>query len=252
MEDKILQIIVDQNEIGWKAMIFDLVKSEGMNPWDIDIGLLAKKYIERLKNYKELDLKMSGKVLLASAILLRMKSKRLLDEDLSEFDRLLAATDMTEEQFYDSLEQEIAKGEKLALTEEFELLPRTPQPRKRKVSVYDLVLALEKALEVKKRRLDRNAPIELKMPQRKFDITSAMTNVFDKILGFFKTAGEKLTFSKLANSEKKEDKVYTFIPLLHLANQEKVELKQEKNFAEIEITLKKEEKTTSNTENNKS
>ncbi|MEK6856961.1 MAG: ScpA family protein [Nanoarchaeota archaeon] len=240
MEDKILQIIVDQNEISWKAMIFDLVKSEGMNPWDVDIGLIAQKYIQKLKNYKELDLKMSGKVLLASAVLLRMKSKRLLDEDLSEFDRLLASTEVTEEQFYDSLEQELAKGEKLAVSENFELLPRTPQPRKRKVSVYDLVLALEKALEVKKRRLDRNVPLELKMPQRKFDITSAMTNVFGRIIDFFKIAGEKLTFSKLANSDKKEDKVYTFIPLLHLSNQEKVELKQEKNFGEIEIILKEE------------
>lgn len=234
VEERILQIIIDQNEISWKSMIFDLVNSEGMNPWDVDISVLAQKYVEKLKKYKEMDLKLSGKVLLAAAILLRIKSKRLLEEDLGEFDRLLATSEITEEQFYDSLEQELSQGEMLAKEEHFELLPRTPQPRKRKVSVYDLVLALEKALEVKKRRLFRNQPIELKIPQNKFDITTAMEKLFGKITHLL-NIGEKLTFSKIAPSQKKEDKVYTFIPLLHLSNQEKIELKQEKPFSEIEI-----------------
>ena len=56
-----------------------------------------------------------------------------------------------------------------------------------------------------------------------------------------KTLKEKLTFTKLLPSESREDKVHTFIPLLHLAQQNKIELVQETPFGEIEVLLKKKE-----------
>ena len=48
-----------------------------------------------------------------------------------------------------------------------QIYPRTPQPRKRKVSVFDLVQALEKALEVENRR---------KKSQTKHEKTSIKTS----------------------------------------------------------------------------
>ena len=48
----------------------------------------------------------------------------------------------------------------------------------------------------------------------------------------------KLTFTKLIPSNSREDKVYTFIPLLHLTNQRRIDLEQEKHFGEIEVYLK--------------
>lgn len=240
MEDRIFQLLVDQNEISWKSIIYDLVKQEDMDPWDINVSLLAQKYIDMIKELKESDLKVSGKVLLAAAILLRIKSKRLVGEDLSEFDRLLSSSEVDEDEFYDELEQELRQGEAQGLTEEFELNPRTPLPRKRKVSVYDLVQALEKALEVKKRRLfnEWNAIGDARLPERKFDITKAIMNVYDKIkFFFFHQKQKKLKFSELVQSKKKEDKVYTFIPLLHLSNEDKVDLFQEEHFSDFDITL---------------
>ena len=38
-------------------------------------------------------------------------------------------------------------------------------------------------------------------------------------------------------SDSKEDKIYTFIPLLHLDHQRAVDLTQKKHFGEIEIEL---------------
>lgn len=236
MEDQILQIVVQQNDIGWKSIIYDLVRSEKMNPWDVDISSLTQKYIDMLKKFKELDLKLSGKVLLAAAILLKIKSKKLVGDDLSEFDKLLASAD--QEQFYDELEQELKKGEQTALESGiiFELEHKLPQPRKRKVSVFELVKALEKALEVKRRRFDRIITAHVSIPERKFDITIAIKGIYDKILGLFSRL-KKLTFSDLLTSQKKEDKIYTFIPLIYLANQNKVELKQDVHFGEIEIQI---------------
>jgi len=236
MQDRIYSLLVEQNEISWKSIIFELINSEQMDPWDINISLLAGKYIERLHLLKEQDLKVGGKVLLAAAILLRVKSTKLVGDDLDEFDRLIAGTDLTQEQFYDDLEQELARGEELGLKEEFELMPRMPQARRRKVSVYDLVKALDKALEVKQRRVLNSVPPFMELPARKFDVTAAISNLFHRILSLF-SARPKLTFSELLPGNTKQDKVYTFIPLLHLSHQQKVELEQKEQFGEIDIRI---------------
>lgn len=240
MEEKIFQLLVEQNEVSWKSIIFDLIKQEDMDPWDINISILTQKYIERLKQLKNVDLKISGKVLLAASILLRAKSKQLVGDDMNEFDRLLASADVNEGEFYDELEQELRQGEVQGMTETFELTPRTPQPRKRKVSVYDLVSALERALEVKKRRVFNmwNMSGDAVVPERKFDVTKAIVGLYDRIkFFFFGQKHKKLRFSELVPSQKKEDKVYTFIPLLHLSNENKIDLSQDEHFGEINITL---------------
>jgi len=230
MEDKIFQVVVEQDELSWKTIIMDLINKEGMSPWDVDIGLLADKYIDRVSRLKEVNLKLGGKVLLCAALLLRLKSVRLLGEDMQEFDRLLQGE--PEPTFYDDLEQELKRGEEVVPDT---LSPRMPCPRKRKVSVFDLVKALEKALEVKHRRIERFVDVaEVHRPDKKFDVTTAMSSLFDRIVSFF-VKKEPLTFTKLCPSKDKEDKIYSFIPLLHLSNQQKVTLEQKETFGEIEI-----------------
>ena len=241
MEDKIFNMIVNENEVTWQTIIYDLVKQEKMDPWNIDVSKIAKKYIEFIKKLKEFDFKISGKVLLAAALLLKIKSKRLVGDDMDEFDRLLAGSDMTEDEFYDGLEGEYRSAQQIPEEDMMKLIPRTPQPRQRKVSVYDLVGALEKALEVKKRRIMRSIPeMKVEVPEKTTDITIVIKQVYKNILNFFSlNKGKKMTFTNLIPSETKEDKIRTFVPLLHLSNQRKVELEQEMNFGEIEIKLLK-------------
>lgn len=237
--DKIFSIIFSKaDEITWQSIIYELVKSEQMDPWDIDVSILAQKYMGMIKNLKEHDFRISGKVLLAAAILLKIKSTKLVGEDLSELDRLLIGVEEDMQEFgFDET------GETAKLDEIPALMPRTPQPRKRKVSIFDLVRALERALEVKKRRLLHSIPpLNLEAPKKKKDITEIIREVYGRIKSFFISAlKDKLTFSKLLPSDSKEDKVHTFIPLLHLAQQNKIELTQETHFGEISILLKKKE-----------
>ena len=56
--------------------------------------------------------------------------------------------------------------------------------------------------------------------------------VYDKLLGIFSESEEKYPFSELAGNTP-ESRVSTFIPLLHLDNQQKVWLEQEQHFEEI-------------------
>lgn len=240
-QQQVFSLLLDQDEVTWQSMIYDLVKTEQMDPWDIDISELAKKFLVMLKKFKEADFRISGKVLLAAALLLRLKSDKFVGEDMQELDRLIASTEQTGDEFYEELEQD-RQSINEAVPEEPHLLPRTPQPRKRKVSVFDLVEALEKALEVQQRRAVRviaEAPV-VKAPEKTTNMTVIIKDVYHQVRHYFLVKRVKhLTFSQLLPSQKKEDKVYTFIPLLHLTNQRKIDLEQEQHFGEIEILLTK-------------
>ncbi len=249
MEDKIFDMLMKEEEITWQTIMYDLVKSEKMDPWNINVSIITKRYIDMLKRLKELDFRLSGKVVLAAAILLRIKSRRLVGKDLDDLDALFASVD---EPDYDvSYLQEwsdfFKQHRKQSVEEILKLIPRTPQPRKRKVSIYDLIGALEKAMEVKKRRAVRhvNNEPDIELPQKKIDISQVIRDVYGRVKTFFLRAsgGEsKLKFSKLLPDQPtKEDKVFTFIPLLHLTNQRKIDLNQEKHFGEIEVELAKKE-----------
>jgi segregation and condensation protein A len=236
--DQVLEIIFDKDDITWQSMLYELVRTEQMNPWDVDVSLLAQRFLEMLKTLKEMDFRMSGKIILAAAILLKLKSSRLLDEDISNLDRLFAQTDEEEEGLLDDLKEEPVPQEDPA---NFRLIPRTPQPRKRKVSIFDLVDALQKAMEVKKRRVMRDIPtIKVEIPEKKVYISEVIKNMYGKIKNFFvQHQNTKLTFTKLVPSETKQDKVLTFIPLLHLTNQRKIDMLQYQHFGEIEVQLLK-------------
>ena len=235
--ERIFNILFSKaDEVTWQTILYELVKTEQMDPWDIDVSTLSQRYIEMIRTLKEHDFRVSGKVLLAAAILLKMKSHRLVGEDLTELDRLLIGVEEQMDELGFEEPSQIPKLDEIQT-----LIPRTPQPRKRKVSIFDLVEALEKALEVKKRRLLHSIPpLNLEAPKKKKDITEIIRDVYGRIKGFFINAIQgNLTFSKLLPSQSKEDKVHTFIPLLHLAQQNKIELVQDIPFGEIEVLLKK-------------
>lgn len=241
MQEKLFNLLFDQDEITWQTMIYELVKKEEMNPWDIDISLLAERFLEMLKEFKRMDFRVSGKILLAAAILLRIKSDRLVGDDLTKLNSLIAMSEEEEESFYDALMDDIDYDDTGSGERQFRLIPKTPQPRKRKVSVYDLVDALHKALEVKNRRVKFTPPdTKVEIPKKTVDISILIRDIYDQIKKFFVSNGiKKLTFSNLVPSKDKDDKIYTFIPLLHLDNQRKIEVNQQEHLGEIDISLNK-------------
>lgn len=239
-QDQIFQIVLGGEDVTWQTMLYDLVNSEQMDPWDIDIGILAGKFLVMLKKMKEMNFRVSGNVLLAAAVMLKLKTKRLMETDMVELDRMIAGTEeVSEEDFYDELEGELESHPK-SIFDEHKLIPRIPQPRKRKVSIYDLVSALEKALEVKKRRVERSIPgMKLEVPEKKVDMTRIISDIYSRVKAFVsQNNGKSITFSRLIPSPSKEDKVLTLIPLLHLANERKVDLEQKEHFGEIDIILR--------------
>ena len=224
-------MLLKEDEITWQTIIYDLIKTEQMDPWDIDISILTNEYIKAIKTLKDMNFFISGKVLLAASLLLRIKSTKLVTEDIAAFDNLLFNPESEEIDDYiaEEASQRVKDIPKLAI--------KTPQARKRRLTVQDLVDALQKALEVNQRKVIRKVEersINVQLPKVKIDITNLIKNVYQRILDLFKKE-DKVTFTKIVSSDKKEDKIYTFIPLLHLDNQGKINLIQEKPFGEIEI-----------------
>jgi segregation and condensation protein A len=238
VQKQILDLVFKEDELSWQDMLLALVEQEGMDPWDIDISVLSRSFADTLLKMKETNLRITGKVVLAAALLLKMKSERLMDEDLNALDQLINGEVYVEELddlFHEMVPFEANKHEHIP-----KVVPKTPQPRKRKISVYDLVNALEKALDVEERRKTFEEVPEFKAPEKKRELSEVMEDIFAKVTHHYKKQAKKpktLTFSQLVPSENKEDKVLTFVPLLHLENARKVNMNQEEHFGEIDVLM---------------
>ena len=239
--DQIIKLITDKKAISWQSILYELVRSEQMNPWDINIVVLTKKFIQIINKLKNMDFQLSGNMLLAAAILLKLKSEYFVKES-EKIDEIINSTqeilptdafemfDLPEDYPQEESEESIPK-----------IKPRNPKPRVRKISIYDLINGLERAMEVHKRSLIKRSfkkQKKLKIEKEKFDIEALIKNIFNTITFLFKKKKKKyINFSELSKGVNKNVITYTLLPLLYLANDNKIELKQEKPFDEIKIYM---------------
>jgi len=249
--DQIFNILLNEDEITWQSMIYNLVKNNEIDPWNVDVSKLSYKFIELINKLKEMDFRISGKVLLAATLLLKIKSNKLLGEDLTKLDNMMrdVPEDTLDEYIEDTLDlnEQLDQLESLKQEDNSGLIPRTPQPRERKVSIFDLVDALQRALDVKKKRVIRKGgKIEesnFDIPTKTRDITEIIRDVFSNVKEYFiKSEDSSLEFSQLLPSEERDDKIFTFLSLLHLNNEQKVQIDQERHQAPIYVSMYDEKK----------
>ena len=237
-QEEVMDLLLEQDDVTWRTILLDLVKNEQMDPWDVNLTLLTKKYLQVIREMKEHDLKISGKILLAAALLLRIKSTHFIDKDLAEFDQLLYQT-ADEGEDWENLSEE---QKEQRVKEKYKLIPRNPQPRSRKVSIHDLIQALQKAMESKKRILAQQRPVKYIIHKKGMDIVEVIYDLYHKIMYYSnkeETQDKRITFTQLLPPQSgKQEKAFTFIPLLHLESLQKIETEQKKPFDEIYITLK--------------
>jgi len=223
-------------KLSWRAIIFDLINSEQLDPWDVDISLLSSKYLERVKDMEGHDFFVSSKVLLAAALLLRIKSEILLNHDIPNLNDVLFGRKDDKKKYIQ---------ERIELDDDIpDLIPRTPIPRFRRVTLQELMNALNSAIKTETRRIrrvtvEKQHEIEaaINLPKKRINIRDEIRNVYSQLKKIFNDREQKISFSEFAGTEK-EDRIAKFIPLLHLDTQHRVWLEQDGHFEEIWIWLK--------------
>ncbi|MBS3075075.1 segregation/condensation protein A [Candidatus Pacearchaeota archaeon] len=227
----------------WQVIIFELINSKQLNPWDIDIIILTKKYFEKIEEMQEADFYISSKILLAAALLLRIKSEFLLNRHIKSIDEIL----------FGKKEENKYVVEKIEINEDelpF-LIPKTPLSRLRKVTLPELLTALDKAINTESRRIKKEIAVvrakklsEVDFPTfKRIDLKDRIKHFYARILTFLKKKAvdneknmNKISYSNIIGKDK-EEKISCFLPLLHLSNTQKLWLEQEKHLDEIYIYL---------------
>ncbi|MCK4714807.1 MAG: segregation/condensation protein A [Candidatus Aenigmarchaeota archaeon] len=237
-EEKIMGFIT--SDYSWEQVIYKVVAWEGLDPWNLDLVKLSDSFMNYMDKLKEMDFKVPAKYVIISAVLLRMKS-----------DHLQYLGDLVEDNFSmdiveDELESHIESGAADDLDDElpetngmngFTTNPITVPPKRqprRKIVVDDLVSALRRVLRAETRR-DR----KLKRHREKIDVKddnitrriSLLYHRINDILG--RINKEEVEFSKLVDKWEKQEVVDTFLPLIFLDHERKIQATQEEMFKEI-------------------
>lgn len=224
MEQEDLYEVIVSDELTWEGLIRDIVREEQMDPWDINISKLANRFAEEIHSHRNIDLKVSGKFILTASILLKMKSDLLLIDDEEELEEGVSLAWLFKNIDYGGSPEE--------------LTPRIPMKKKRRVTLDELIGALNKALEVRDRRVKRRREKEesraVPLKLDRVDLSKKISEVYNTITNFFsKLKKREIKFTELLPSEERFDVIWTFMPLLHLCNRGKILLNQEKCFGEI-------------------
>ncbi len=232
-----VQDLLFSRELGWQEIIYDLINSEQLDPWDVDLVLLTEKYLEKIQKIEQADFFVSSKVLLAASLLVRIKSEILLNKYIKSIDDIL----------FGKKPEKKYSLERIELDEDIpDLTLKSPLPRFRKVTLKELIESLNKAISTENRRIhkeiiNKNALREssISLPKRTISIKDKIKEIFDNlILHFKKDKGKlKVSYTDFIGTEK-EGRILSFYPLLQLENQKKVWLHQDKHFEEIYIWLK--------------
>ncbi|MFH0973726.1 MAG: segregation/condensation protein A [Candidatus Micrarchaeota archaeon] len=223
----LLSIVVQPT---WREFLVDLVAREKMDPWDVDVCAVADAYLTRLRGLQAMDLRLPANVILACSILLRLKANTLFFEDEDENAGGDAAPQL--------IEEEIPT-----------LVLRPDRPRSRRVTLAELLNAVEDVMRAGKRFvplppglaqvLELETPIE--------NMGERMTNVLDRAQEL-KDAEGLLLFSALVNASRREpngrsperyaDSVIAhLLPVLHLVQEQKMLAWQDEFFGEIFLRL---------------
>jgi segregation and condensation protein A len=211
-----LNIVDLVQQPSWKDILLDLIHSNNMNPWDVDLSEITEKYIQKIKAMKSMDLRIPANVILASSILLKFKTLSLA---------------MKEEQ------QEVEVVETAKIEEEIPtLIFKSNTQRTRRVTIEELVKAVEEVLNDQLKPRQQPMPKIFNITIKTDNVNTIIKRIYDKML-VLKDNQNLLLFSQLKEESEKDNYVKNLLPLMHLMQDRKLNAWQEETFGEIIIQL---------------
>lgn len=223
----------------WREFLVDLISSRQMDPWDIDLIQVAGAYLEKVRELQALDLRVPANVILACALMLKFKAETI---------SLEAPNDEPEE---------YCETRELINEDIPELVYRANRARRRKVTLQELLEAVDDVMKKGPRpTLRAQMPRELTIDLPELGMDEIMAKVYS-YASELKDAENVLTFSELIKLEREhnvelngstqvmvknfedpaERIVYYLVPVLHLAQDRKLNAWQDDEFGEIFIKI---------------
>jgi segregation and condensation protein A len=209
----------------WRSMLIELIIRQKLDPWDIDIDILAEQFMKRIKEIKENSFTVPGNIILACSILYRFKTMMIRIGNEEEEQPIDVSFDINEVK---------------------ELTSRPA--RKRPITIVELMKAMEKAMKYEpkigiamapkpseiKHMLDDLSESGYSYEYEVDDMSSRLAVIIEKIKKSRDTEGITLFSSIL------DDKgiIYTLLPVLFLANEGLADIWQDDVFGEILIKYK--------------
>ncbi len=194
-----------------------MAKKGEIDPWNIDVVDLADRFLKRVE---ESDLRVSARVLLYAAILVRMKAEILVSEAILEEDEELPVEIDLDIEI--PVDREVPK-----------LKPKKP---KRYTTLQELIKELRRA-EMTVRRRRRRRRVEetkvLEVPHEE-DVEETVNRVYERILEEFRVRKE-ISFFKFTRNCDRGGVVSFYTSILHLAYRRKVVIHQERFYEDIKI-----------------
>ena len=137
-------------------IIYDLVKEGKIDPWNIDIVDLYDKYMERITQMKQDNLRSIGKAILFSATLLKIKSDIFQGISINDFQP--EPLDYFEDDFVDDAEQlQIPTNNVVSFDEVLQRRTSVRLNRKRNVTLDDLLRHIKFYEDLEKKYAIKNA-----------------------------------------------------------------------------------------------
>ncbi len=220
---------------GWRERIDEFACTK--DPWQVSIGEMAEEFQRELDRLEGGNLDLSGRMVLTCAILLRAKAEGLGGRDTGE-----------EEEFEEEMDPEFWGYEEF---EDENYIPDLEVPlkrvNKRTVTRDELKGAFNKAIEVHERREERWGEVDEEVTPDWGMNLEGENNFRVKLQRLYRKVKEKLSrgkeviFSTLLDRDTREEKFSTFMELIHLQSEGKIECEQEEPFGEIKVSLSEEE-----------
>lgn len=203
-------------------VLFDLIKLRRLKPWDVNLARILNSFLLEMKRQGYIDFTASGIALLSSATIYRMKSELIL--------KLQEPPKPPKERTVDFIPPPIQMPFRYEYTT---------------TNLDDLLHALEEAIRAESTTLSPEygvaelvspPPILEELDTFLTEIDQRTEKLYERIQDLL-DEDMQITFSSLISGLERFDLVRTFLILLFLATDHKIDLVQEEEFGEILITL---------------
>ena len=224
-----------ENFSGPLDLLLTLIRKSKLDIEDVQISELTEQYLEIMKDISEVDLEVASEFIEYAALLIEIKSKKLLpkivenDEDELDPEYILKLR-LREYQYFKEV------NEKLGKLESNDKFYKQPEKEANKFRVVIKDMELDKLLDAfvgimhKVNKIEKSKESK-EIVKETFTVEQKISSIKDTLI-----SRNKIKFSELfLESSSKDEVITTFMALLELIKMQVIRVSQDDLFSDIQI-----------------